>query len=372
MTLRKTFSQDKSLNYERITSYLLGGSVILILLLFLQGCDNDEPTPKGKYETGAVIINEGGFGSANGTVTFYDMTTTSVEQNIFRNETGDFAGDIVQSITFNGDRGYVVINGDNKIEIVNSNSFEHLGTIEADDLDKPRYVEVINDKAYISVWGPYEEGGFSLIDSYVLVVDLNNNTVIKKIETDEGTENLLYGGKYLFASNNNFGGSSSVAVIDPGNNTLVKHIELESGPAGSVLDANGKLWVICTGDFGAANGRLFRIEPLTLNIEESIDLNINPDVDLGITPDKRNLIYSAGANVYSISISATVAPTSTLFEASDVTYNYALGVDPGSGNIWIADALNFATEGKVYIYSSSGVLVTSFTTGIAPTQVAFK
>jgi hypothetical protein len=367
MNLLKTTSHDIS----GIARFFLGSFVLSFLLLFLQSCD-DEPKPKGKYESGAIVVNEGGFGSANGTVTFIDVTAGSAEQNIFRNTVGDFAGDVVQSVTFSGDKGYVVINGDNKVEIVNSNTFEGLGTIESVDLDKPRYVEVIGDKAYISVWGPYEDGGYSLIDSYVLVVDLNSNTVIKKIETDEGTENLLFEGTYLFASNYNFGGSNSLAVIDPTTNTLVKHIELASGPAGSVLDANGKLWVICTGDFGASNGQLFRIHPSTLAVEESIDLNVNPDVDLGITPDKSNLIYSIGSSIYSISISATVAPTDKLFEATDVVYNYAMGVDPDSGNIWIADALNFATEGKVYVYTNAGVPVTSFNAGISPTQVVFK
>jgi DNA-binding beta-propeller fold protein YncE len=354
-----------------IARFFSGSFVLSLLLLFLQSCD-DEPKPKGKYESGAIIVNEGGFGSANGTLTYFDVATGSVEQNIFRNEGGAFAGDVVQSVTFSGEKGYVVINGDNKVEIVNGNTLERLETIESSDLDKPRYVEVIGDKAYISVWGPYEDGGYALIDSYVLVVDLTNNTVIKKIETDEGTENLLFGGTYLFASNHNFGGSNSVAVIDPTSNTLVKHIELTSGPAGSVLDANGKLWVICTGDFGASNGQLFRIHPSTLAVEESIDLNVNPDMDLAITPDKSNLIYSVGTSIYSIPISATVAPTDELFEATDVVFNYAMGVDPDSGNIWIADALNFATEGKVYVYTSSGAPVTSINAGISPTQVVFK
>lgn len=347
-------------------------AAIFVFLLIFQRCDDDSHEPKGKYSGGAVIVNEGGFGSANGTVTYVDLAGGKAEQNIFRNAGGDFAGDVVQSITFKEDRGYLVVNGDNKIEIVDSNTFESLGTIEDPDLDKPRCVEVVGDKAYISVWGPYEDGGYSLVDSYVLVVDLKSNQVIKKIETDEGTENLLYGGKYLFASNYNFGASNSVAVIDPLNNTLVKHITLASGPSGSVLDANGKLWVLCTGDFGASNGSLFRINPVTLEVEGSIDLDINPDVDLGISPDKTHLIYSAGIHVYSISIDAADTPAGPLFEAADVLFNYALGVDPENGNIWIADAMNFTAEGKVYIYSSSGTPINSFTAGIGPTQVVFK
>ena len=103
---------------------------------------------------------------------------------------------------------------------------------------------------------------------------------------------------------------------------------------GLVLDANGKLWVICTGDFGASNGQLFRINPATLDVEESIDLNINPDIDLGITPDKSNLIYSVGSRMYTkFPFQQPVLRQSPLFEATDVVYNYAMGVDPDKRQI---------------------------------------
>lgn len=346
--------------------------VLLFFVIFTSSCDDEDSGPKGKYEDGAIVINEGGFGAANGTITHFNTVSGEVEQNIFRNAGGDFAGDVVQSITFEDDKGYVVVNGDNKIEIVNGNTFESLGTIENEAIDKPRYVEVINNKAYISVWGPYEDGGYSLVDSYVLVIDLSNNTVIKKIQTDEGTENLIQAGNYLFASNNNFGGSNSLAVIDPTNNTLVDQITLASGPAGLVTDVNGKLWVICAGDYGASNGQLFRINTSTLVVEETIDLNVSPDADLAISADKNSLIYSSGKNVYRMSITSTDAPMEPLFEANEVVTSYALGVDPDNGDIWMGDALNYTSAGKVYIYSASGDFKRSFDAGISPTQFVFK
>jgi len=347
-------------------------SYVFCISILLYGCAHEDATPKGRYESGAVIVNEGGFGSSNGTLSFYPLNAGVVEQNIFRNGQGDFAGDVVQSIAFHGGKGYIVINGDNKVEIVDSNTFESIGTITNEVLDKPRYIEVINNNAYISVWGPYENGGFSLVDSYVLVIDLMTNEVIKKIETDEGTEQLLRAGNYLFASNYNYGASTTVAVIDPADNTLVDQLEVGSGPAGLVIDANGKVWVLCTGDFGSSNGMLVRINPSMLTVEESIPLHINPDVDLAITPDGSSLVYTGGINVYSMPISSTVAPDSPLFIASDVVSNYALGVDPTTGDIWIGDALNFVSAGKVFVYDAMGNAKTSFVAGIGPTQFMFK
>ena len=38
-------------------------------------------------------------------------------------------------------------------------------------------LQVVNGKAYISVWGEYDSN-FSLVDSYILVVDIKTLTVV--------------------------------------------------------------------------------------------------------------------------------------------------------------------------------------------------
>lgn len=335
----------------------------------LSGCD-DESGPKGKYEEGVFVVNEGTFGAGNGSVTYYNSSGVA-EQNIFRNSVGDFAGDVVQSLKFHEERAYLVINEDSKIEVVNGNTFGAITTITHADIDKPRYIEVIDDKAYISVWGPYDEN-FSLIDSYVLVYDLNTGSVVKKIDTDEGTENLLFNGERLFASNFNYGASSTVSVINPDDNSLIDNVEVSAGPAGMVTDANGKLWVVCVGGFEATNGYLYRINPETLQIEDDITITGIPGSDIAVTPDKGTIIYSVGTSIYSLPINSTEEAAEPTFEASEVTSLYALSVDPAAGNIYLGDAPSFSAIGKVYIYSSSGTKISSFEAGIGPTEIVFK
>jgi flagellar hook-associated protein FlgK len=344
----------------------------LVFLSIMLGCNDDEKTPKGKYEEGVLVVNEGGFLSANGTIThFNNKTEAEVEQNIFKSTGSQFAGDVVQSLTIEDDKGYLVVNGDNKIEIINAKTFEGISTITHADLVSPRDVEVIGNKAYVSVWGPYDDN-YALIDSYVLVYDLATNTSVKKIDTDEGVEKLLYSGDRLFASNYNFGYSSTVAVINPSDNTLVKQIELSAGPSGMVIDNNGKLWVITTGTYGGNDGKLFRINTGTLTVETTIELGFNADTDLSVTSDKKSLIFSAGTSVYKMSIDATSVPEAAFLNAAEVVTPYALGVDPETDEVYIGDALNFATPGIVYIYKPDGTLRTSFAAGINPTQFVFR
>ena len=347
-----------------------GWLLFLSVSLLMISCE-DDPKPSGKYDNGAFIVNEGAFLAGNGSITFYNFAADEAEQNIFLNDAGTFAGDVVQSMTFHDDVALIVVNGDSKIEIANNATFESIETITDVLIDKPRYIQVIDDKAYISVWGAYDQF-FSLIDSYVLVYDLNTGSVVTTIDTDEGTENLLYTGNKLFASNFNYGSSNTVSVINPANNTLIDNVELSAGPAGMVTDANGKLWIVCVGGFGDTNGYLFRLNPATLAIEQEITITGIPGMDLATTTNKQNILYSVGNDVFSLPISATSEATEELFAPDGLTSLSTLSVDPSTGNIWIGDAPSFTSPGKVYVYTSTGTSITSFDAGIGPTQIVFK
>lgn len=341
------------------------------ITLFAFSCSDDDSKPRGKYELGVLIANEGGFGKGTASVTYYNPTTEEAEQNIFIKPPLLFAGDLLQSISFSGDRAYLVLNGSNKIEIVNAGNFELISTLSGEDIFSPRYLEVINNKAYISVWGPYD-ANFSLVDSYVLVVDLATNTVLKKIDTDEGSENMVVHNNRLFVANYNYGSSNTVAVINPSDNSLIDQVEVGAGPAGMVIDKNNKLWVLCRGSFSGAPAQLVRINPTSLAIEEEIVLTSSPGKDLALTPDKGTLVYRSGKSVYTISIEAIEEPDQALFTASDIVSPYALNVDPSNGDIWFGDAIGFASDGNAFVYSSTGVYKKTVAVGIAPTQFIFR
>lgn len=360
-----------------ITKTKLYTLTVLIASIFVISCDDDNPSPvveqpeeKSKYETGVLIVNEGGFGSGNGSVTWYHDSLDALEQNIFKAPGIQFAGDVAQSLTIHGDSAFLVLNGSNRIEIFRADSVGSLGAITHTDIVSPRYMEVIGGKAYISVWGPYDDN-FSLIDSYVLAYDLATGST-KKIDTDEGTENLLYNGEKLFASNYNYGSSSTIAVINPDTDQLIQHIDLNAGPAGMVLDVNNDLWVITTGTFNGQDGRLYRINTNTLQIEQTIELNKNPETDLSITPDGTALIFSANQVIYKMDITSESAPSSPFITLERVTTPYALNVDPNSGYIYVGDALDFASAGRVYVYTGDGEFKTDFETGINPTYFVFR
>jgi len=347
--------------------------IALAISFSIVSCNKSNDPVKGKYQTGVLVANQGKFGSSNGDVTYYNPSTGATEDAIYKNANGGvlFAGDVLQSITLDGDVGYLVLNGSNKIEVVDNNTFASSKTFTDAKLDKPQYLQVINGKAYISVWGPYDSF-YSLIKSYILVIDTKTLALVDTITTDLGVGNLLYNGKYLFASNNNFGGSSTVSVIDPSTDKRIKQFTLSAGPAGMVLDVNSKLWVITTGTFAGNDGALYRVNPSTFAIEQTINLNANPGNSIDISPDKKSIYYSVNSSVYKIGIDATTAPASSFIDATDVVTLNALAVNHSTGDIYIGDALNYATSGMAYVYGSDGSKKTSFPAGITPTQFVFR
>ena len=56
----------------------------------------------------------------------------------------------------------------------------------------------------------------------------------------------------------------------------------------------------------------------------------------------------------------------------DVASLYGFGIDPNTGDIYTADAGNFASAGMISRYSMSGMLLDQFEVGIAPNGFVFQ
>lgn len=344
--------------------------ILFIVSLLAINCSKSNDVVLGAYQSGVLIVNQGNFSSANGDVTYYNPLSETIDQNIFNKVNGSFAGSDVQSLTIDGSNGYLVTSGGNSIEVININTFKLSSTFTDPLLINPRYLTAVNGKAYVSAWGAYD-ASYNLTKSYLLVFDTKTQQLVDTIGTDPGSESVLYNGKYIFVSNNNFGGSSTVSVIDPSLDKQIKKITLSAGPAGMVLDANNKLWVIANGTYGGNDGALYRIDATSFLVEQTINLSANPGNSLVTSPDKKTLYYFISNSVYQIGIDATTAPAAVWINNSDFVALSSLGVD-ASGNVYVGDALDYSSPGKVYIYKTDGSLKTQITSGIDPTQFIFR
>jgi len=353
--------------------------LIAFITLFAMSCNDKKDVVKGDYQSGVLVVNAGDFSAGNGDVTYYNPSTSKAEDNIFHTVNGDFVDGDLQSVTIDGDNGYLVGSEGNKIIINNINTFQSTSTFNDALLINPRYAAVINNKGYVSTWGDYD-ANYNLTKSYILTFDTKTLELVDTIGTDVGAENVLYNGKYLFVATNNFSGTNTISVINPATDKRINKIALSSSPASLVIDANSKLWAITygTGSYdanynyvGNNDGALYRINPSTFAIEQTINLNANPNGNLVTSSDKKTLFYVVGNSVYKIGISETSAPANAFISNSDFVSVSCIGVN-NSDDIYIGDAISYSSPGTAYIYDANGSAKSSFTTGIDPLQFIFR
>jgi YVTN family beta-propeller protein len=351
--------------------------LVLIMLgitcLMLTSCDDDDNQPAGEFESGIFVVNEGNFQDADGTISFIDPHDGSVKQDLFGSVNNGLAlGDVVQSMTVDGDHAYVVVNNSNKIEVVNANTFVSEYTLQG--LSLPRYFTTLDDKGYVTEWVNYTDPG------RVTIIDLDNRTAGESITTGYGAENILAYDGLLYVSNNF---SNTVSVIDPLEEKVIKTIEVGNGPGTLLVDSDEMIWVICGGgydlEFNSLNdGKLVRLDPeksedeSAASVALSVELGTNLTAKAAINKAMDKIFYYNGNSVYQIDIASQSAPASPLFTEASVTSFYGIGIDPETDLLYLSDAKNFAGNGIVYRYTLSGEPVDNKVAGRGPNGFVFK
>lgn len=350
-------------------------AVALLAVFFLQSCDNNDPEPLRPGEDGFFIVNEGAFGNGNASLSFYDRDTDAVTNYVFKTKNGRDLGDQAQSMTVFENKGYVVVQNDSKIEVINVDDFSSIATID-EDLPNPRYFLGISvTKAYVSDWGV--DG----LTGTVKVVDLSTHSVTKTIPTGQGANKMILVGNLVYVVNaGGYGSDNTIKIIDTNIDAVTGSITVGDNPNSIVRDSDGNIWTSSSGatvyndDFSidednSTKGSLSKItsdeEVLRLEVDVFTYSNIG---NLSISPDGKTLYYMFNGNVYSMATSATVLPT-TPFKAKDY---YGIAVDPFNGNIIGCEAPTFSSAGNIEIMDASGNILNTFEVGIAPNGCAFK
>jgi len=350
----------------RLTLSLMG--LVILMLMINTGCEKDpgEQKTKGKYTTatGVFVVNEGQFMAGNGDVTFYDKVSKSVANNLFFTVNQRPPGDVLQSITFTADHAYLVVNNSNTIEVVDLDSFKVISTINS--FEMPRQMKVSGTTGYVSQIG----------SGNIAIVDLATRKVTGFMPGEKSTDHLLITGNRLFAANwtswfinkpNN-----TVMVYDLNTRALIDSVVVTKEPNSMVKDADGMVWVLSSGGYmGEEYPALTCFNPNTLQIIKTIpfpDKFMSPSL-LAVSPDGRSL-YFVNGDVFRMNIVDAVLPQ-TAFIPHDNRSIYGLGTDPVNGEIYLTDARDFQSPGKVFRYSQQGALLDELSVGINPSGIFF-
>lgn len=350
--------------------------LLLCLLIAIQACEND-PTPEIPLgSAGYFVVNEGGFGNSNTSISFYDRDKDVMTNDVFAAKNGRALGDQAQSVTVFEGNAYIVVQHSAKVEVINADDFSSVKTI-SDGIESPRYfLGISSTKGYLSDWGA--DG----VTGTVKVIDLGTYTVTKTIATGKGANQmLLKDGKVYVANSGGFDNDNTISIIDTSTDAITSTITVGDNPNSIQFDKDGNLWVVSAGKFvynedysvDEVHSTKSTISKVTNGTEASrfsIDGIIYPGAaHLSINKAGDKLYYLFGGAVYSISTSATAAPANPLVGDK---YFYGLAVDPFNDDVLACEAPDFSSAGKVYVYRANGLVFKSYNVGIAPNGIGFK
>ena len=343
--------------------------------LFLSSCNDDDQTstitePKGAYEKGVLVVNEGNFQKGNGAVSFINKQSKTVVADVFRTENNRPLGDVVQSVAVHNDRAYIVVNNSNKIEVADANTFKSIGVVN--NLKLPRYFVASSNKGYVTEWVSFSGNG------QVSVIDLTTNTVTKTIAVGKLPEKLIVINNKIYVVNS---GDNTLSVINPTTDAVESTVTVGDSPNSLAVDANNKVWVLSGGkknynpDYSineatSTPGSLVRINPTSNAIEATVNFTsktLSP-TNLVINGGKNKLYYRYGGKVYQHDITATTLSANTFINRNF----YGMGVDPADNLIYGADAGAFTANGKVIRFNPNGTAIDSFTVNIGPSYFLFR
>lgn len=350
----------KKLNNLLILTFAIFLSMVLV------SCGDDDPQVINEFERGVFVVNEGNFGSGNGSVSHFNPASEEVKFNVFSQNNEDKPlGDVVQSMTLDGVTGYIVVNNSNKVEVVNYTTMVNHATIEG--LSMPRYLTLGGNKGYISEWVEFDTTG------RVSVFNPGTSEVIKRIQVGFGAEYLLINDGNLYVSNTR---ENTISVIDLASEAVKDTITVSQAPGHMMKDANGKIWVICGGGFNedwspANNGALVKINPATNTVEETFEFGANVSTKMAVNPSKDIIYYAIGNAIFALDIASASLPANPLITNDDIVGFYGMGVHPVNGNIYLGDNQAFQSNGFVYRYQPDGTFIDSFDAGIGPNGFAF-
>jgi YVTN family beta-propeller protein len=331
---------------------------LVITITVFTACEEENPAPEilSNFTNGVFIVNEGT--QNNGSLSFYSKDSMVMTNNIFSSLTEKNLGSFFQSMTIIGSKAYLVVNGSQKIEVLDLKNKTLSNTIIG--LSYPRYLIAVDEnRAYIS-----NGNGFS--QDYIYILNTTTDEIIDSIAISTGPETFLKNGDDIYvACKGGYLNDNRVFIIDTKTNAITDTIVVGDVPADFAVDAHGDIWVLANGrtlydenwaPVGSVAGKLVKIDPVTKTITKTIDFPA-PIAGFG----SNNLAISAdGLTLYinNASVEAYNIETDTKLTLIENTNWYGIDVDPESGKIW-----GTSFSGKVYIYNTSGDREEEFTAG---------
>ncbi|OBX25940.1 hypothetical protein LX77_01561 [Gelidibacter algens] len=344
-----------------IKHFIKFSTLSLIVLLGFTSCKSDSDDfielPKGDFDNGYFISNEGNFGTPNASITFIGSDLTEPINNIFQKVNGSGLGDVLQDVAFDDDYAFMVVNNSNKIEVVNRYTFQSVATI-TEKISQPRFAVVEEGKLYVTNSATNSVEIFDA-KSFAHLTTIEVNKAVEEIKEDNDfiyVMNTLYDTNYNNISNN-------ITVIDSKTNTIIKDITVGIG-LNSIEIEDGILYALhntgitkITTSNNAVIGEIAFAEGLTNANKLEIEDNF--------------IYFVSGSKIFKFNKDVMSLTNTELLDTqvSDESYFIGYGFNVVNDKIFYTDVKGFTQNSEVKVYDLDGKLLKTFTAGIGANGV---
>lgn len=358
---------------KKLFKYLSAVCALTTLSLSTASCskndDVEEPNPIKDYITNngdgtLFIVNEGSFQTSTASLSVYNPTTNKTLNEAFNYVNGMKLGDGAQSMTIAENKGWIVVNNSNVVFAIDSYTLKEKGRITG--LSSPRYFHQVNDKkAYIT----------QMYDNHIAIANPSTYNITGYIEVPDmdastgSTEQMVAYGDYVLC--NCWSYQKNIIKIDTRTDKVVATLEVGIQPKAIALDCNNKLWVLTDGGGWSENPigyeapTLVKIDAERFEIEQTMTFTLGDSCSELCLNGKKDTLYWINGDIWEMNVTSQTLPTES-FIKSNGTYYYGLTVAPKSGDVYVADAIDYQQNGEIYRHSSEGNLTGHFNVGIIP------
>lgn len=380
-----------TLKTMKYTRYLLP---VLLVTVLLSGCRVIEViTPSTGTDVGGgdagdiagfFLLNEGNMGSNKCTLDYYDYASGIYHKNIYAERNPGVVqelGDVGNDMAVYGSKLWVVVNCSNLVEVMDAATARHIGTVSVPNC---RYITFSGGYAYVSSYaGPVEVDPNARL-GYVARIDTTTLQVKDTCVVGYQPEELVVAGGKLYVANS--GGyrvpnyDHTVSVIDLASFKEIKKIDVAPNLHRMETDAYGNIWVSSRGDYYDQQPMTFVISTQTDEVIDQLDLLACTDMtrcgdSLYVYSNAWNYFTQSSDVNYAIVDTKTrrVVTRHFITDGSESQFQnpYGVAVNPNTGEIFVTDARDYITPGKVYCYSPEGRLKWSANTGDIPSRIVF-
>ena len=355
-----------------VSNITLQGALWLGTVLLMAGCQKEPiPPTTSLYNNGFWVVNEGPFGNGTGTLTWISRDGSRVEQDVFGRINQRPLGNIAQSMVIQNNIGIVVLNNAGRVEWVNPQTMQSIGTTTGFELPSAVAVDPMRAKAYVTEWVRFGAAG------RVAVIDWSSKQVLTRIPVGPFPNALAVAGNRLVVAN---GDTNTVTLVDTEADTVLQTITVGDRP-NSLVVMGTTVAVLCggrpswSGPETAGSLHLLRLSDGESLAQLTWGRNDDHPKDLLLMPTGDGLMYQLESPVRSGLHRLNLPFSSGTVNPNQPWVNrlfYHMAFDPQENRYLVTtDAGDFASAGKVFRWNSQGALVDSFTTGIAPGHVVF-